>query len=250
MKKRFLASATAATLLVGAAVIPSVASAEVATKNLQARYNNIKIFYNGYQVSTDIEPFIVNGTTYIPLRMMANVFNKNVEWDGTTYTIRVTDRPDAATQAQLAAKDAEIKRLQSRIATLEDQLASKSKSSKKSKDGDIDDLEDDLWDEFEDYFEDDYDIVFDDISVSGDEDKVKVIFELEGDEYDWDDIDEDDIEDFVIDVVEFIWDWDEFEDADVDGKVIDIDDDDEVLIKFKGDADDEEILLDGKVIND
>ena len=249
MKKRYLASASAAALLLGAAVIPSGASAEVATKNLQAKYNNIKILYNGYQVSTEIEPFIVNGTTYIPLRMMAGVFNKDVQWDGTTYTIRVTDRPDAATQAQLAAKDAEIKRLQTRIATLEDQIADLKDRDDDDIDDALDDLEDELWDQFQDYFDD---IEFDDITVDGDEDEVEITIELAGDDYgdEWDDLKKADLEEFVIDIVEEVWDWDEFEDADVKGEIIDIDDDDEELADFEGDVDDDEILLNGKVIKD
>lgn len=247
MKKRYLASASAA-LLVGAAVIPSGASAEVATKNLQAKYNNIKVLYNGYQVSTPIEPFIVNGTTYIPLRMMAGVFNKDVSWDGNTYTINVTDRPDASTQAQLAAKDAEIKRLQDRIASLQSTIEDLEEEidDLENDDGDLDDWEDELNDEFEDYF-DDIELK---IKLDGDEDDIEVEVQVDLDDYEdeWDDLDEDDIEDLVIDLVEYIW--DEFNDeAYVEGVIIDVADDDD-LYDFEGDPDEGEILLDDEVIKD
>ena len=251
MKKRYVA-ATSAVLLAGAAVIPSGASAEVATKNLQAKYNNIKILYNGYQVSTTIEPFIVNGTTYVPLRMMSDIFNKNISWDGTNYTINVTDRPDATTQAQLAAKDAEITRLKNQITSLQNKIDDLEDDDKKSGDDDvddaIDDLENELNDDFLDYF-DEFD--FEDITVSGDEDDIEIEIELEGDDYldDWKDLSDSEIEKFVEEIVEAVWDYDELEDADVQGVVIDIDDDDEELIDFEGFADDGDIELDGDVIN-
>ncbi|WP_400161909.1 stalk domain-containing protein [Brevibacillus sp. TJ4] len=249
MKKRYVASASAL-LLAGAAVIPSGASAEVATKNLQAKYNNIKVLYNGYQVSTPIEPFIVDGTTYIPVRMMAGVFNKDISWDGVNYTINVTDRPDPALQAQLAAKDAEITRLKNQISSLEDEIEDLEDEldDKDSKDGDIKDLEDELHDEFIDYFSA---FDFEDIIVKGDEDEVEITIELDGYDYleDWEDLSKSKIEAFVEDIVEAVWDWKEFEDADVIGVVVDIDDDDYELIEFEGFAKNGDIELDGKVIN-
>jgi hypothetical protein len=36
-----------------------------------------------------VEPFVYNGTTYLPVRAVANAFNKDVEWDGTTSTVYI-----------------------------------------------------------------------------------------------------------------------------------------------------------------
>lgn len=87
MLKKRVAPVVASFLLLGIAIFPSITDAAVLTKNVQANYHDVKVKYNGATVTTDIEPFIVNGTTYIPVRMMAGVFNKDIAWDGSTYTI-------------------------------------------------------------------------------------------------------------------------------------------------------------------
>jgi Copper amine oxidase N-terminal domain len=243
VKKHYLATA-AAGLLLATTVIPSGASAEVATKNLQAKYNNIKVLRNGMSVATPIEPFIVNGTTYVPLRMMADVFNKDVTWDGKNYTIGITDRPDPGANAALAAKDAEINRLKTQVTSLNSQIESlrNSKSNKDDDDEDLDDLEESLQDDYGDWKDLEWDI-----TLSGDEDDIEVEIELDDDfidEYE-DDIDKSDIEDLVIDIVEDIW--EEYDDADITGEIT-VDGDKEY--DFEGDVSEDEILLDDDVIKD
>lgn len=240
-KKHYLATA-AAGLLLATAVIPSGASAEVATKNLQAKYNNIKVLYNGYQVSTPVEPFIVNGTTYIPLRMMAGVFNKDITWDGTNYTINVLDKPDTGAQAQLAVKDAEITRLKNQIAALNEEIQDLEDELDDDDDDDFDDELDDLEDYLNDEYED-YEGLEWVISLDGDEDDIEVEIELDDDYIDdFDDLTTRDIEDLVESIVEEIW--DEF-DADITGEII-VDGDD--VHDFEADYDDEEIYLDDEEI--
>lgn len=153
-------------------------------KNVQASYNNIKVMYNGVNVPTTIEPFIVNGSTYIPVRMMANVFNKDVVWNGTTYTIDVKDRPDTrvtALQAEVATKDAKIKDLEAKIADLEDEIDDL-KDRKSSKDDDVDDRIDDLETDLNDDYGDYEDLEWD-ISLSGDEDDISVEIAIDFDDY-------------------------------------------------------------------
>ncbi|EST54819.1 peptidase [Brevibacillus panacihumi W25] len=237
-KKHYLATA-AAGLLLATTLIPSGASAEVATKNLQAKYNNIKVLNNGYQISTPIEPFIVNGTTYIPLRMMADVFKKDVTWDGKTYTINVIDKPDASVQSQLAIKDAEIARLKNQITSLNDEIDNlESKLNKKSsKDDDFDDdladLEDYLNDEFEDWEGLEWVITLD----GDDEDEIEVEIEIDLDEYgdDYDELTKSELKAFVQDIIDEIW--EEFE-ADITGYIIDSDED-ERLYEFDAEYDDD-----------
>ncbi|MFJ9498460.1 stalk domain-containing protein [Brevibacillus centrosporus] len=253
IKKQYLAVASA--LILTAGLFPASSDAQVAKKNLTANYNNIKVLYNGSQVSTTIEPFIVNGTTYIPLRMMAGVFNKDITWDGTNYTINVKDQADPGYESMLAQKDAEIERLKSQIDDLndeidglEDDLADYEDDDDSDIDDDLSDLEDDLNDEFEDY---DDELGSISIEIDGDEDEVEVEIYVDGEVYEdetGDEIDTDALEDLVQDVVEYIW--DEYDDnVDVTGTIYDESDDDEELYDFEGVADDEEIFLDDEQIN-
>lgn len=237
-KKHYLATA-AAGLLLATTLIPSGASAEVATKNLQAKYNNIKVLNNGYQISTPIEPFIVNGTTYIPLRMMADVFKKDVTWDGKTYTINVIDKPDASVQSQIAIKDAEIARLKNQINSLndeienlEDKLDKKSSKDDDDFDDDLSDLEDELNSDYEDFEGLEWTI-----SLDGDEDEIEVEIEIDLSEYEdeFGDLSKSELKAFVQDIVDDIW--REF-DADITGYIIDSDEDDK-LYEFDAEYDDD-----------
>lgn len=70
------------------------------TKNISVLYNNIKIAVDGKQASLGkdstgkaIEPFIYNGTTYLPVRAVGEAFGERVHWDSKTQTVYVGERP-------------------------------------------------------------------------------------------------------------------------------------------------------------
>ena len=58
------------------------------SKMIEAFYTGIRLFVDGGEyIPTDangkvVEPFIYNGTTYLPVRAVANAFGKDVIWDG------------------------------------------------------------------------------------------------------------------------------------------------------------------------
>lgn len=58
-------------------------------------YNNIKIYIDGGELvpkdanGNATEPFTMNGTTYLPVRAIANAFGQEVEWDGETQSIYI-----------------------------------------------------------------------------------------------------------------------------------------------------------------
>jgi len=248
-KKQYLAVASALVLTAG--LFPASSDAQVAKKNLAANYNNIKVLYNGVQVPTTVEPFIVNGTTYIPLRMMAGVFNKDITWDGTSYTINVKDKADPGYEAQMSAKDAEIQRLKTQIEDLNDEIDGLENDLADYEDeddddeefqGDLDDLEDLLNEDYGDYEELEWDI-----SLSGDEDDIEVEIAIDFDDYedDFNDLSEKKLKTLVEDIVNDIW--DEFEDTDVTGVIIDSSSDDEQY-DFEGDSDDGTILFEDEEI--
>ena len=63
------------------------------SKNIEIFYRNIKIMIDGAEyIAKDVngnvvEPFIYNGTTYLPVRGIANAFGKDVIWDGANATV-------------------------------------------------------------------------------------------------------------------------------------------------------------------
>lgn len=79
-----------------------VAVASPIEKNITALYNNIKIYVDGNLVTPKdvngkiVEPFIYEGTTYLPVRAVGEALNKMVDWDGSTQSIYIGVRPGVA----------------------------------------------------------------------------------------------------------------------------------------------------------
>lgn len=88
---KWFAMGAAASLLLVTLTVPAVAS--TVTKTAQLAYNNIKITLNGNAVTPKdangnvVEPFIIDGTTYLPVRAVASALSVNVGWDGNTNTV-------------------------------------------------------------------------------------------------------------------------------------------------------------------
>ena len=72
--------------------------ATVGKRTAELWYNNIKIVINGKEITpTDangkvVEPFTIDGTTYLPVRGIASALGMNVGWDGATNTVTL-DNP-------------------------------------------------------------------------------------------------------------------------------------------------------------
>lgn len=92
-KLKGFAAGVAASLLVSAAVVPAVAAG--VTKTAELYYNNIKVVIEGKQadlkdaLGNTVEPFAINGTTYLPVRAVANALDQAVSWDGKTQTVYI-----------------------------------------------------------------------------------------------------------------------------------------------------------------
>lgn len=71
----------------------SPAFAASLTKSAQLVYKNIKITLNGQTVTPRdvdgnvVEPFIIDGTTYLPVRAICNALIIGVKWDESTNTV-------------------------------------------------------------------------------------------------------------------------------------------------------------------
>lgn len=85
------------TLLIVAGVIN--VSASIRTQNAVLNYNDIKICVDGTYITPKdangnmVEPFIIDGTTYLPVRAVASALGKAVQWDGKTSTVFLGERP-------------------------------------------------------------------------------------------------------------------------------------------------------------
>lgn len=76
--------ATVAALVMGAA---PAAYAKVTNMDIPVMFNNIKIVVDGKELKTDKEPFIYEGTTYLPVRAVGEAVGKNVTWDAASKTV-------------------------------------------------------------------------------------------------------------------------------------------------------------------
>lgn len=96
MKKRLQGFLTG--VLIGAMLTSGVVLAKQASETINVVYDNIKILIDGkeYQPKdvngNDVEPFIYNGTTYLPVRAIANAFDKEVDWEPQTSTVTLGNK--------------------------------------------------------------------------------------------------------------------------------------------------------------
>jgi hypothetical protein len=90
--KGFAVGFIVAALLFGAA---AVAFASVGTYPLTASFADIRIFVDNKQVDprdvsgASVEPFIINGTTYLPVRAVAEALGMEVRWDNTAKSVHI-----------------------------------------------------------------------------------------------------------------------------------------------------------------
>jgi len=75
-------------------------------KSIEVTYNNIQLVVDGKRIVPQdvngniVEPFIYNGTTYLPVRAVSEALGKTVEWDGATQTVYVSDKKNTTIQEQ------------------------------------------------------------------------------------------------------------------------------------------------------
>jgi hypothetical protein len=88
-----------------AAMLGGAAYAATGSCSITVTYRDIKLVVDGKLVTprdaggNAVEPFLYNGTTYLPVRAVGEAFGKDVHWDGKTGTVYVGgvmgyDKPD------------------------------------------------------------------------------------------------------------------------------------------------------------
>ncbi len=82
-------------LILGVLISFSVVYGKEASQGIEVFYRNIKLFVDGGEVVPKdangnlVEPFIYNGTTYLPVRAVAEALDKDVKWDGKNATVYI-----------------------------------------------------------------------------------------------------------------------------------------------------------------
>lgn len=91
-----IAAMLCAAIMCGAAF---AAGSATTMKTIEAYYSGIKLVVDGVEVTPKdangkvVDPFVSDGTTYLPVRALANALGKEVEWDGESKTVFIGARP-------------------------------------------------------------------------------------------------------------------------------------------------------------
>lgn len=72
------------------AMLTGTALGATVTKTIEVVYNSVNLTVNGTKVNAD--NILYDGTTYVPLRAVAEALGKEVGWDGKTNTASVNDK--------------------------------------------------------------------------------------------------------------------------------------------------------------
>ena len=84
--------------LIGATITGGVVFATTGAKTIEVFYDNIKVYKDNVLCElkdangTVVEPFIYNGTTYMPVRGTANLADMQVTWEGSTKSVYLWDK--------------------------------------------------------------------------------------------------------------------------------------------------------------
>ena len=89
-------------IIIGLLFSNLIVFADNAVKQINATYRNIRLVVDNTLIipkdanGVSVEPFISSGTTYLPVRAVAEALGKEVNWDGNTNTVYVgkwNDKP-------------------------------------------------------------------------------------------------------------------------------------------------------------
>ena len=86
-------------LLIGVLITGSIGYAASRSTTIDVFFDNIKIFMDGEELDPrdangqKVEPFIYNGTTYLPVRAVGQAVGKAVEWDGVEKVVYLGAKP-------------------------------------------------------------------------------------------------------------------------------------------------------------
>lgn len=106
MKKRL--QGLSAGVLIGVLITNGVVFAKQISETAVLYYNNIKIMLDGREIvpkdanGNSIEPFVIDGITYLPVRGISSALGLNVGWDGNTNTVLLSSEIIGTTAVEQA----------------------------------------------------------------------------------------------------------------------------------------------------
>ncbi len=87
-------------MLIGCLLMGGLVFATNGSEIIEIAYSNIKIYVDGLKADPKdaygrtVEPFIYNGTTYLPVRAVGEAIGKNVFWDAETKSVYLGEVPN------------------------------------------------------------------------------------------------------------------------------------------------------------
>lgn len=226
----FLTVGLAITLLLSLSAGAFAATA-VTKRSLPAVFRNIQLRINGSIFQTEEEPFIVNGSTYVPLRVVAQALGAVVNWDSKVSEVSITGNAVSHTQnyqEQLKQKDAEIAKLKAEIEILKGGKSTDTPGDSTVTVKSLLGLKEKLTNDY-DRLED---VKIEDIRLTGNEDELTVNIDVDLEDYDdeWEGLTDSKIKSWVADICLDVQTYFS-EDTVVNGRIKDIDSKD-TLIEF------------------
>lgn len=113
-KKRKYLVLVFALVLVGVGSITAMAAGQTKTATLY--YNDISVVLDGNQLTLtnangqNVEPFVIDGTTYLPVRAIGEALGLNVQWNGNSNTVYLssdsTDDSDTGETVDMSTLEA------------------------------------------------------------------------------------------------------------------------------------------------
>ncbi|NLI90266.1 MAG: copper amine oxidase N-terminal domain-containing protein [Epulopiscium sp.] len=213
----------ASIVLAGSLLLGTVVQASSLTKKIDATFKNIKVFSNNQQQTMAQEPFLYNNSVYLPVRAVAELVGKNVEWVGSTNSVHISDKSGGSSstveqlQAQLTAKEFEVARLNAELSKLKSEMEALKEDGKGGQSSG--NLKETL-DYLEKEFGNEYSIYWDfDLTETSSRINVEVSFDSRYDDKRWDSLSKKQRENFFEDICrEIRYD---FKDTPINGKVLD-----------------------------
>lgn len=215
-----------AIIFAGTLVFTTVVYGATITKKIDATFRNIKVFYNNQQKTMEQEPFIYNGSVYLPVRGVGELVDKNIQWDSAQNAVYVSDKGEAVSntlvqqlQSEIAAKNFEIAKITAEKAILDSKIKELQGNDKDSGSGTTGNLKTTLK-HLEDYFDYEHQIDWDfSLKESGSRINVEISYDSRTDGKKWDKLTKKQQETFFKEICREIR--IDHKDATLNGKVLD-----------------------------
>ena len=108
MKKKIIVILT---VVLAAAALTVGVFASTGAVQVTLNYRDIRITLNGQEIQpkdaggNPVEPFIIDGTTWLPVRAVSEALGLDVQWDEETSTVQLTEIPSEEPANDLAASE-------------------------------------------------------------------------------------------------------------------------------------------------